>query len=197
MEKRKIFFNETTKKMTLRQKFDYIHNHFYYYTMNSWNRLESIANKVKVYALPLTSQQQDKFFEIYGDERLCEDMFLMLNSLIYDFEAENNKEVFFNGRSGGYIVMTDKKSNGCCVDEDLIDCCSYEDLIEYYIEYKGWSFRDSQAEAKRKIEENFEMVVLFDNLCDDLLNELIFILDNAEIEEEEIVKTYKVKNLIL
>ena len=33
MENKKKFFNKTNKNMSLRQKFDYIHNHFYYYTI--------------------------------------------------------------------------------------------------------------------------------------------------------------------
>lgn len=195
MENKKRFFNKTKKNMTLREKFDYIHKHFYYYTMNSWNGLKSIANNVKIYNLPLTKEQKDKFFDLYCEESLIDEIYFHINMILEDFKSENDFEIAFNGRSGGYLVAYNKNNNCNIIDEDLIDCCSYEDLIEYYMEFKGWSFRDSQAEAKRKIEENFEKCVLFDDCCDDVLNELKYLLDNARIEEEEIVVSKKIKVL--
>ena len=42
------------------------------------------------------------------------------------------------------------------------------------------------------IEETFDLVVMFDNLCDSILQELIYILDNGKVVEEEIeYKTIK------
>ena len=37
-----------------KQMFNFIKNHFEYYTMNSWNRLASIANNVKLHRMHLT-----------------------------------------------------------------------------------------------------------------------------------------------
>ena len=34
-----------------KQMFNFLKNHFEYWTMNSWNRLSSVANKVKLYDL--------------------------------------------------------------------------------------------------------------------------------------------------
>ena len=36
-----------------KQMFNFLKDHFTYYTMNSWNGLNSIANNVKVYKLQL------------------------------------------------------------------------------------------------------------------------------------------------
>lgn len=200
MENKKRFFNKTKKNMSLRKKFEYIHKHFYYYTLSSWNKSKSLANNVKIYNLPLTKEQRDKFFDLYCEESLIDELYFHINMILEDFSRENDFEIAFNGRSGGYLVAYNKRKNGCVscesiIDEDLIDCCSYEDLIEYFKEFKGWSFRDCQAEAKRKIEENFEKCILFDDCCDDVLNELKYLLDNSRIEEEEIVVSKKIKVL--
>lgn len=186
--------------MSLRQKFEYIHNHFYYYTMNSWNKSKSLANNVKIYNLPLTTEQKNKFFDLYCDESLIDELYFHINGILEDFASENEFEIAFNGRSGGYLVAYNKRNNGfvcreSVIDEDCIDNCSYEAMIEYFMEFKGWSFRDSQAEAKSIIERNFAICVLFDDCCDDVLNELKYLLDNARVEEEEIVVSKKVKVL--
>ena len=197
MENKKKFFNKTNKNMSLRQKFDYIHNHSYYYTMNSWNKSKSLANNVKVYNLPITTEQRNKFFEICENFVLNYDLYDMINARIEDFESENEFDVGFNGRSGGYLVAYNRNNYNNIIDEDLIDFESYDELLNYYKENFCWSFRDCQAELKSKIERNFEICVLFDDLCDNVLNELKFILDNAEIKEEEVVFSKKVKSLIL
>ena len=172
--------------MSLRAKFDYIHNHYYYYTMHSWNGLKSLANNVKVWNLPLTSEQRNKFFELCSDEQLETQLYDVINSIIYDYEAKNKTfEAYFNGRSGGYLVLTQKKHNGNIIDDEHIENDSYDALIKYFVEYNGWSFRDAQAEAKRRINQDFEIVKEFDELCDELLHNLIYILDNCTIEEEK------------
>ena len=200
MENKKKFFNKTRKKMSLRQKFDYIHKHFYYYTMNSWNRSKSLANNVKIYNLPMTAEQQNKFFDLCCDENLNNELYFNINMILEDFASENEFEIAFNGRSGGYLVAYNKRENGFAscenvIDEDLIDFESYDKLLNYYKEKFCWSFRDCQAELKSIIERNFEICVLFDDCCDDVLNELKYLLDNAKVEEEEIVVSKKIKVL--
>ena len=200
MENKKRFFNKTTKNMSLRQKFDYVHNHYYYYTMNSWKRSKSLANNVKIYNLPLTKEQKDKFFDLYCDEDLNNELYFHINGILEDFESENEFDIAFNGRSGGYLVAYNKRKNGCVscenvIDEDLIDFASYDEALKYYKENYTWSYRDCQAELKSIIERNFAICVLFDDCCDDVLNELKYILDNARVEEEEIVVSQKVKVL--
>lgn len=200
MENKKRFFNKTSKKMSLRQKFDYVHNHYYYYTMNGWNRSKSLANNVKIYNLPLTTEQKDKFFDLYCDENLSDELYYHINMILEDVASENEFEIAFNGRSGGYLVAYNKRKDGfvSCenvINEDLIDFESYDEVIKYYKEYCGLSFRDCQAELKSRIERNFEICVLFDDCCDVVLNELKYLLDNARVEEEEIVVSKKVKVL--
>lgn len=59
-KKEKEYFYRIGRK-TLESKFEYIKEHFTYDILNSWNRLDSIANKVKVWDLKLTKEQVDKF----------------------------------------------------------------------------------------------------------------------------------------
>ena len=195
MENKKRFFNKTNKKMSLRQKFDYVHNHYYYFTLNSWNGLKSLANNVKIYNLPLTTEQKNKFFDLFCDEQLSNELYFHINLILEDFALENEFEIAFNGRSGGYLVAYNKNNSCNVIDEDLIDFESYDEAIKYYKEYYSWSFRDCQAELKSKIERDFEICVLFDDCCDDVLNELKYLLDNARVEEEEITVLKKVKVL--
>lgn len=197
MENKEKFFNKTNQNMSLRQQFDYIHNHFYYYTMNSWNKSKSLANNVKIYNLPLTTEQKNKFFDLYCEGSLIDELYFHINISLEDFASENEFEIAFNGRSGGYLVAYNKNKFCNVIDEDLIDFESYDELLNYYKENFCWSFRDCQAELKSKIKRNFEICVLFDNCCDDVLNELKYLLDNARVEEEEIVVSKKVKVLYI
>ena len=130
MENKKKFFNKTNKNMSLRQKFDYIHNHFYYYTMNSWNETKSLANNVKIYNLPLAKEQKDKFFELYCNENLIDEIYFHINTILEDFALENEFEIAFNGRSGGYLVAYNKNNNSNVIDEDLIDFESYDEAVK-------------------------------------------------------------------
>ena len=197
MENKTKFFNKSKKNMTLRQKFDYIKNHKTYYTMNRWSGVESLANNVKIYNLPLTREQQNKFFEIMGDEGTTQAFYSLINFEICEFEQQNKFfEVGFNGRSGGYLVLTPKGKYSSIISEDIDENESYDEMIQYFKEYKGWTHKDAQQEAKRIINEDFEICVLFDNFCDYLLEYLIHILDEIKIEEETITYEKKVKTLI-
>lgn len=188
MKNKKKFFNKTSKKMTLRQKFDYIHNHHYYYTMNSWNGLKSLANNVKIYNLPLTTEQKDKFFELFYDENSNDELYYHINWKLECFASENKFEIAFNGRSGGYLVAYNKNNTCNVIDKYLIDCKNYDEALEHFRGNYCWTYRDCQAELKSIIERNFEVCVLFDDCCDDILNELKYLLDNARVEEEENLK---------
>ena len=100
------FFYKGLKEKTIEQKFQYLKQHFTYDIMNSWNNLKSIANNVKIYNLGLTSEQQNKFFELQE----VDDDFLYWEqkNIIEEFQKLTNTEIFFNGRSSGYIVIIPK-----------------------------------------------------------------------------------------
>ena len=90
-----------------RQMFEFLKNHFQYYTMNSWNRLKSIAHNVKIYNLKLSGDSWTALALLQDDD------YFEVNLMIEDWEAEHpNYKVGFNGRSGGYLVLYNKDNNG-------------------------------------------------------------------------------------
>lgn len=192
------FFDKSKGVKTLRDKYRYIKEHYRYYIMNSWNRLQSLANNVKIHHLPLTKEQIDRWWTIYSDDELCRDMYIHINNILYDFERENPEfELFFNGRSGGYLVLKSAYNNDNLIDEHILDTESYEEMIEYYREYNGYSYLDSRRECNRVINECYEYALLLDRVSDEILTELVYILDNSTIAEYEELKTIKHKELVL
>lgn len=173
----KHFFTGLNEK-TLEQKFQYLKNHFEYYIMNSWNRLESIANNVKIWQLGLSSEHIDKYFEISAVD----------DSAIYDelqFEIQNFEtiskglEVYFNGRSGGYLVLIPKFDTFKRWTH-LYDIYNLSD-IEYYETYL--EYKKEENIDRIDIESAYYAVKAFDKLCDVLRCDFINILDTAKIEE--------------
>lgn len=73
-----------------------------YYTMNSWNRSESLAYNLKIYNV-IDQELQDNAYELLN----CEDFYDEINYMIHDFDYDHNYEwqAGFNGRSGGYLVL--------------------------------------------------------------------------------------------
>ncbi|HHX67495.1 MAG TPA: hypothetical protein GX708_05490, partial [Gallicola sp.] len=77
-------FYKKVNKNSNREMFNFLKNHYVYYTLNSWNGLKSIANNVKVYNL-FTS---DVDYDIL--EMLDVDDYFTINSAIKDWETENS-----------------------------------------------------------------------------------------------------------
>lgn len=126
--------------------------------MNSWNRMESIANNVKLYNLDLTGD----WSVALGLLELGE--YDTVSMMIHDWEREHRGyEVQFNGHNGGYLVLTDK---GSCLPvlPDTIACSdTYEDYKEYCREYFG------SVKANRwELTKYTKLVQSFDMLCDEL-----------------------------
>ena len=141
-----------------KQMFNFLKNHFEYPTMNSWNRCYSIANKVKLYNLGLSGNW------CVALSLLEEGEYESLNWMIQDWEREHpTYEVYFNGRSGGYLVLKDKGYNGHVLPDMIVDNEDYE-------EYKEWC-RDNYGSVKANREDLVyytKLVQEFDKLCDEL-----------------------------
>lgn len=81
--------------------------HFRYWTMSSWNCLESYAHNVKLHKLGLTSEQLDRAFELLDEDVDTSAFWDGVHELITDFYEETGYMAGFNGRSGGYLVLYD------------------------------------------------------------------------------------------
>lgn len=141
-----------------KQMFNFLKEHFEYPTMNSWNHLCSIANKVKLYNLKLSGDWCTALNLLESGE------YENLNWMIQEWEREHpTYEVYFNGRSGGYLILKNKDYNGHVLPDMIIDNEDYE-------EYKECC-RDNYGSVKANREELVyytKLVQDFDRLCDEL-----------------------------
>ena len=141
-----------------KQMFNFLKDHFQYYTMNSWNRSKSIAHNVKIYNLHLSGDQWTALTFLQDDD------YFVVNMMIEDWEAEHpGYKVGFNGRSGGYLVLYSADSCRCVLPDDVDDSETYEEYKSYCREYYG------SVKANRwDLVKTVKLVQDFDRLCDDI-----------------------------
>jgi len=213
-----------TRKIDYRSKksmVDFLTGHFRYDTMNSWNQATSYAHNVKIHRLGLTTEQEDKVFEMSE----CEDFYFSINSLINAFNYKHDfiYQAGFNGRSDGYIVL---RQGGCKVKHIFTDSEFEADSANYhgrtYADGYGWKSKEEAIEAgvyNKQIKtvfsqpgrgldmyEDFEewdidslrdrckLIQEFDDLVENILETVKAMLEEYQIEEEEyqVTKTRKV-----
>ena len=188
------FYFEGLKEKTLNEKYLYLKNHFNYYIMNSWNGLETIANNVKIYNLGLTNEQENNFFEIVNIDPYFFDY--VNNPIIEEFEEITETKIFFNGRSSGYIILCNENSNKHIFGdyEDFFDC---ENYLQFRKNTNYYEYRNENNTKKYEIDLLYYLVKCFDKLCDILRSDLIYTVDNYEIEAETITETKEIKTIVL
>lgn len=141
-----------------RQMFEFLKGHFEYPTMNSWNHLYSIANNVKVNRLDLTGDWWMALKLLENGE------YDTINWMIHEWMTEHTGyEVYFNGRSGGYLILKDRYHNGHILPESVVESETYEDYKELCRENYG-SVRANRDELVKFT----KLVQDFDKLCDKL-----------------------------
>ena len=141
-----------------KQMFNFLKDHFTYYTMNSWNGLNSIANNVKIYKLNLSGDCYTALTFLQNEE------YCTINCMIEDWEAEHKGYgVGFNGRSGGYLVLYNNDNNRSVLPDEIDNCEDYEEYKRYCKEYYG-SVKANRSDLVKTV----KLVQDFDKLCDDL-----------------------------
>lgn len=150
---------------------NFLKRHNTYDTLNSWNRLKSIANNVKVYNLPFKHDCN----EVLNALQLDEYDYGVVNAFIEEWEELHPKYVVgFNGRSGGYLVLYNRENNGNILPNFITEYDSYE-------EFKKYNYKEIGSYYGSLLREYAKLVRDFDKLCD----ELIDVCDNLVEEYKE------------
>jgi hypothetical protein len=158
LEEIHMFYQKGIDITNDKQMFNFLKSHTTYYTMNSWNGVESIANDVKLYRLNLSGDWATAY------DLLANGEYDTINCMVQIWaDLHNGFEVNFNGRSGGYLVLCNNDNNGHVLPESVLDNDTYED-------YKAWC-RDEYGSVKANRTELVfytKLVQDFDKLCDEL-----------------------------
>jgi hypothetical protein len=141
-----------------KQMFNFLRNHFEYYTANSWNGLRSVANDVKLYRLNLSGSWATAY-----DLLAAGDYELINDRLLQWAEDHDGFEAIFNGRSGGYLVLMNNDNNRHVLPEEITNSVDYEDYKEYCRDYYG-----SVKANRSDLVFYTKLVQDFDKLCDEL-----------------------------
>jgi len=168
--KKRLFQKSGVDICSAKSMFNFINEHFTYWTMNSWNRLESIANNVKLYNLHLDGDWTVALSYLYDEEDIG-GLQQEIRDLIWMWEKDHQGySLGFNGRSDGYLVIYnhDKYSGHVnfrnILPDDLVGFDTYEDFKENLKEWYGWTVKDYLPELR----EYTELIRSFDKLCDDI-----------------------------
>lgn len=141
-----------------KQMFNFLRDHFEYYTCNSWNGLRSVAHNVKLYNLNLSGDWCVALSLLEADD------YDYINMMIKDWEREHRGySVGFNGRSGGYLVLGNSGNASHVLPDEITGSVDYEDYKQYCRDYLG-----SVKANRRVLVEYTKLVQDFDRLCDDL-----------------------------
>ena len=166
-----MFYKTGIDISNVKSMWEFLHDHFTYYTMNSWNRSESIANNVKLYNLKLEGDWAIAMKYLFDDSDSGA-LQLLIDDEIREFEESNPYyRVFFNGRSGGYLVLGSTDNNGSVLPSCVADYDTYEDFKEDI--KSGWN-NYNVSDFSRELRDTVKIVREFDKLCDrlrDLVNE--------------------------
>lgn len=175
-------FYKKVDKQSNKEMFNFLHNHFEYYTLNCWNGLRSIANNVKVYNLPVDSSDALQALE--------EDDCCTINMCIEDFEENHpGYKVGFNGRSAGYLVLYNTQNNSHALDS--YSPCQYDS-------YEDWKKDVQEVYGSLKayhsiLKADVELVQDFDALCDELIEVLKELIKEMHHRHEHTVEWHAIR----
>ena len=166
-----MFYTKGVDICNTKSMWNFLHDHFQYYTMNSWNRSKSIAHNVKLYNLKLEGDWTVAMKYLF-DEADSGYLQMEIDEAIREFEAKHlYYKVGFNGCSGGYLVLYNVDNNCSVLPECVSEFDSYEDFKE---EVKaGWNYWNVK-DFNEELRDAVTIVREFDKLCDhlrDIVNE--------------------------
>lgn len=158
-----MFYTHNIDISNAKEMFNFINTHFTYSTLNSWNGLRSIANNVKLYRLFLSGDWTVVRTMLFDDTDRC-GLRMEISDTIFEWEiAHPGYKCYFNGRSGGYLVLYNEGDNRSVVPDCIGDYDNYEDFkagAKY--NYGGVKY------LMEELRETTRLIREFDKLCDDL-----------------------------
>jgi len=168
--KNPIFYKKGVDISSVKSMFEFINGHFRYDTMNSWNRMESIANNVKLYNLHLDGDWCTACSYLFDDNDIG-DLQSEINTMILEWEKNHpHYSLGFNGRSGGYLVMYNQESDGRVNFRSIVP-----DYFEGYDTYEEWKenikepwYGYNVKDFLRELRDLTQDIRDFDILCDDI-----------------------------
>ena len=145
-----------------RELYEFIADHFEYYTLNSWNGLRSIANNVKLYNLHL------KYDYMVAYNALCADEWKTVDYKIEEWELDHpDYQVGFNGSSSGYLVLYNKQDYRTVVDYYIDIASDWEDLKAMLKDQHWGTVKEFTKLILAPLARDIQS---FDKLCDDLID---------------------------
>ena len=166
-----MFYKTGVDVANTKSMWNFLKDHYSYYTMNSWNRAKSIANNVKLYNLKLDGDWTVAMRYLL-DESDAGLLQMYIDDEIKAFEEEHRYyKVCFNGRSNGYLVLYNVDDNCSILPNCVDDYRTYEEFKEDV--KSGWNGYNV-TDFNRELRDTVEIVREFDKLCDrlrDLVNE--------------------------
>ena len=159
-----MFYTYGVDIANTKSMWEFLHNHFTYNTMNSWNGLKSIANNVKLYKLNLEGDWSNviRYLTDVGD---CGGLQDIIDGELRAFDEKYypNYRVGFNGRSNGYLVIYNGDNNRSVLPECVAYYENYEDF-----KYETRDCGENVSDYKYELREAVQVVRDFDKLCDNL-----------------------------
>ncbi len=186
----------------------FLRSHYRYPTANAWNMRTSYANNMKIDNLDISREIQDKLYDLLDVEKVYE----RFSGLIEDFAINHDYEwqAGWNGSSSGYLVLYSGGRKKLDYKSRCISCgqmnyqsvaksgnckcgrCGKETRVDLtYPVYRSYTTSASVDQDEEfedwemgKLRERVKIVTEFDQLCDDIVAEAVYLAEEYELVEE-------------
>ncbi len=158
---------------------EYLFNHFRYDTMNSWNQSTSYARKVKLCNLTWESEKiENNAYEMLEQREAYYDVEYWLDDFADRYN--HNYQIWFNGRSGGYLVLGQGGKN-----KDNNIYTQPGKSLDMNEDFEDWSIDE--------LKDRVNLVWDFDKTVEKAIKSFQDFAKNYHVEEKEIEVTKTIK----
>ncbi len=204
-------FSATVDLRSRKEMTAFLENHFRYYTMNSWNRVDSYACNLKIDRLGLSFDIVNKLFDLLN----CQEFFYFQRQMMENFNKAHQYrwQVGMNGRSGGYLVLYEGELRSTeylsyCTEcgqrnyKSVLDSgkicgkCGKSSRIDYKtpptmaVTFPGRGVDMDEDFSEWSMSELRDRVILvqeLDSLADEMVSQAVQLANHYDVVEEEIL----------